>query len=48
MKAYTRKKFAARGDDLRKMRKKDPIQFELLFIEYCRIMGFNHYASKCY
>lgn len=45
MKFYTRKKFAERNGELRKMRRNDPIQFEVLFIEHCRTNRLNHYSK---
>ena len=38
MKKYTRKQFAEKEDNLRKMRKNDHIQFDVLYREYCRLI----------
>jgi len=46
MKKYTRKQFADREDNLHKMRRNDPVQFEVLFVDYCRIKGFQHIAGR--
>lgn len=45
MKTYTRKQFADREDNIRKMRRNDPIQFDVLYREYCRIKGFTPTTS---
>jgi len=46
MKTYTRKQFQNREDNLRKMRKSDPIQFERLFTDYCRIKGYGYRSAR--
>ena len=46
MKKYTRKQFAGREDNLRKMRRNNPIQFEVLFVDYCRIKGFQYITGR--
>lgn len=40
MKTYTRKQFENRSIDLRRMRRQDPIQFDVLYREYCRMRNF--------
>jgi uncharacterized membrane protein YkvA (DUF1232 family) len=46
MKKYTRKQFANKADNLRKMRKNDPIQFDVLYREYCRKNKFTPTSTR--
>jgi hypothetical protein len=46
MKKYTRKQFAEREDNLKKMRKNDPIQFDVLYREYCRLKKLTPTSTR--
>lgn len=43
---YTRQQFANREDNLRRMRKADPYQFDVLYREYCRVRKFTPTSSR--
>lgn len=45
MKFFTRKEFADSSKRLSRMRRNDPIQFEVLFVMHCRENKLNHYSK---
>ena len=45
-KTYTREQFADREDNLRRLRRTDPIQFDVLYREYCRLINVTPTATR--